>query len=714
MFRALLQYFRPYRTRLIPVFLASILETCFNAQIPLSVKFMIDRALLSRNERLMLLIIAALAGSAVLISVTSLGRDYLYGKIVGEVVTSLRQRMFEHLQRLSMAFFARAEAGDVMSRFSNDIGAVETGLAAGVSWGLQPLLDLLLSAVLVFLLEWRLALIGILLCPLCILGPRLFAKKATGASVAKQEHESRIMTSLQETLTAPAVVRAFNLQEAFIEKFRDRNQLLFGASLRMGFLTSLMERTANFGTLFLQAVVMGISGWFTFQGVITVGTFAAFQALFVSLSYSFMYLAQYTPNLVNATGGMIHMDELLNEKPGVEEAALAVDLSPLQNAVEFRGIHFSYTGERRNLDDVTLTIPSGTSVAFVGPSGSGKSTMLNLLLRFYDPDSGEVLYDSTSLRAAKQTSLRSRTSVVFQENTLFNTTIRENILMSKPGAADAEVVAAARAAEIHDFIASLPQGYDTLCGERGSRFSGGQRQRIAIARAMLRNPSILLLDEATSALDPATEEAINTTFQHLARGRTMISVTHRLRSVVNMDLIFVMDRGALAESGTHRELLSANGIYARLWHKQNGVHVDDDTGRATVDESLLAEIPLLARTNRATRLALTAWFKTERFNDRYEIIRQGDAGDRLYIVARGNVDVYRDDSNQLLARLGDGDYFGEMALLSDEPRNATVRAVGSCVCLSLERDRFRQLLIEEPALRKEIEQMAAARAGAQP
>ncbi|HTA44044.1 MAG TPA: ABC transporter transmembrane domain-containing protein [Bryobacteraceae bacterium] len=713
MLRALLQYFRPYRARLIPVFLASILETCFNAGIPLSVKFIIDRALVDRNQRMLLLIIAALAAGAVIVSVTSLGRDYLYAKIVGQIVQSVRQRMFEHLQRLSMAFYARAEAGDVMSRFSNDVSAVETGLAAGVSWGLQPLLDLLLSAVLVFLLEWRLALIGIVMCPLCILGPRLFAKKATDASVAKQEHESRIMSLLQETLTAPAVVRAFNLQDTVIDRFRGRNQRLFGAGLRMGLLTSIMERSANFGTLFLQVVVMGISGYLTFLGVITVGTFAAFQTLFVSLSYSFMYLAQYTPNLVNATGGMIHMEELLKEKPGVEEPAVTVDLSPLREALEFRDVHFSYTRDRRNLDDVSLTISSGTSVAFVGPSGSGKSTMLNLLLRFYDPDSGAVLYDGTDLRQAKQTSLRAQTSVVFQENTLFNASIRENIRMAKPGAGDAEVEAAARAAEIHDFIVSLPQSYDTLCGERGGRFSGGQRQRIAIARAMLRNPSILLLDEATSALDPATEQALNTTFDCLARGRTMISVTHRLRTVVNMDRIFVLDRGTIAESGTHRELLSNNGLYAHLWQKQNGVHVDADTGRATVDESLLAEIPLLARTSPATRTALKAWFRTERFNDGYQIILQGDAGDRLYIIARGTVEVLRDNAKQLLAKLGDGDYFGEMALLSNEPRNATVRAVGPCVCLSLERDRFQQLLIEEPGLRREIEQMAAARAGAQ-
>jgi ATP-binding cassette subfamily B protein len=511
---------------------------------------------------------------------------------------------------------------------------------------------------------------------------------------------------------APAAVRAFNLQDLIVARFRERNKQLLGAGLRLGFMTSLMERSASLGTLLLQVVVMAISGYLAFRGVITIGTFAAFQALFVSLSYSFMYLAQYTPNLIKASGGVIRIEELLKEKPGVEDIPGAVELSPLREALELQQVHFSYAGGGRHLDGVSLRIPRGASVAFVGPSGSGKSTVLNLLLRFYDPVSGGVLFDGTDLRRAKQASLRALTSVVFQESVLFNTTVRENIRLGNPGASDGEIEAAARASEIHDFIAGLPQGYGTMCGERGSRFSGGQRQRIAIARAMLRNPSILVLDEATSALDPATESALNATFGRLAQGRTMISVTHRLRTVVKMDRIFVMDRGKLAESGTHEELIARRGLYARLWNKQSGVHVEADTGRARVDGALLAGISLLAAASEATLAELPTWFATERFDGGREIFRQGDAGDKLYIIAHGTVEVIREDSKEQLAILSDGDYFGEMALLSEEPRNATVRAVGPCLCLTLQRDQFLNLLGREPVLRKEMERVAAARAAA--
>lgn len=686
----------------------------FNAQIPMSVKFMIDRALLGHNERLMVLILGALVASTVVVSLTSLGRDYLYAKIVARIVSSIRQRLFEHLQTLSMEFYARTEVGDVMSRFSNDISSVETGLAAGIAWGLQPMMDLLISVVLVFALEWRLAALGTLLCPLCILGPRMLARKATEASVAKQEHESRIMSALQETLMAPALLRAFNLQEPTRKQFRERNGLLLGASLRLGFMTSVMERSASFGTLFLQVIIMAISGVLAFRGTISIGTFASFQALFVALSYAFMYLAQYTPNLISAGGGLIRIEEILREKPRVADAPDARALHPFARAIEVRDATFGYNPGRPNLSHVSLSIARGESVAFVGPSGSGKSTMLSLLLRFYDPDGGTILFDGTDARHTTQASLRGQTAVVFQESFLFNTTIRANIALGRPDASDEQIVAAAKAAEIHDFIAALPEGYNTLAGERGSRFSGGQRQRIAIARAVLKDPAILVLDEATSALDARTEHAINATLARIARGRTVISVTHRLSSVVGMDRVFFFDRGRLMEEGSHTELLAAGGRYADLWRKQSGVQVGEGEERASVDPAWLAELPLMKGVSRATLREVARWFGTEVFREDRAIVQQGDPGDRFYVIARGTVEVTRLENGVAvpLAKLQDGDYFGEMALLSDQPRNASVRTLTPCVCLSLPRDLFSRLLEREPELREHFQQVVAARTAA--
>jgi ATP-binding cassette subfamily B protein len=312
-----------------------------------------------------------------------------------------------------------------------------------------------------------------------------------------------------------------------------------------------------------------------------------------------------------------------------------------------------------------------------------------------------------------QSSLRAQTGVVFQEGFLFNTTIRDNISISRPDATEGEIIEATKAAEIHDVIAALPEGYDTLAGERGSRFSGGQRQRIAIARAILRNPSILLLDEATSALDPATEHAINSTLERLARGRTVISVTHRLRSTVNMDRIFLFDQGKLAEQGTHEELLHTGGIYARMWEKQSGVQVTSDSGSATVTAEWLSEFPLLKGARPETLEMMTSWFSTERYSAGREIVVQGDTGDRFYIIVRGKVTVLRNEGDRVVTvtNLHDGDFFGEMALLSNQPRNATVRCLTGCVCLTLSRDLFERLLSADEEVRRNIEQAATARGG---
>ncbi len=702
--RPFFRYLKPHRVALIPVVLASCLEMVFNAQIPMSVKFMIDRALLGRDQHLMFVILGLLAVSTVVVCLSSLGRDYLYAKIVTRVTSSLRARMFEHLQSLSLEFYTRREAGDLLSRFSNDMTCVENGLTAGVAWGLQPLLDLLLSAALVISLEWRLATFGLLLCPICVLGPRLLAKRATDASVGKQEHESRLLSTVQEALMAPALVRAFNLQAASINRFRDRNELLVGASLRVGFLTSLMERTATLGTLSLQVVVMAISGYLAFRGVISVGTFASFQALFVSLSYSFMYLAQYTPTLITAGGGLVRIEEILRETPKVADAPAATNLPSLAQAIEFRDVTFGYDPARPNLKHLDLRIRRGESVALVGASGSGKSTVLNLLLRFYDPDQGAVMVDGTDIRGVTQASHRAQMAVVFQESFLFNASIRENIAVARPAATLDEVMAAAKLAEIHDFIASLPAGYETLAGERGGRFSGGQRQRIAIARALLKDPAILVLDEATSALDAASEHAINQTLERAARGRTIISVTHRLSSTVSMDRVCLFDHGSLLEQGSHDELLRANGAYAELWRKQSGLRISAQEERATVDPAWLGELPLMKVVSADTLAEVALWFTTETFAEDRFIVRRGEPGDRFYILVRGSAEVTRTDDGESrqLAVLSDGDYFGEMALLSDQPRNASVRTLTPCVCLTLGRELFTRLLEREPELREHL------------
>jgi ATP-binding cassette subfamily B protein len=705
---ALYRYVRQYRLSLIPVLLACLLEMGLTAQLPLSIKYLIDRALVNKDGRALVIILTALAGAAVLVSAAGLGRDHLYARIVAKSIANLRTRMYDQLQRLSLEFFSRRESSDILSRFSNDLHAIDLALISAVGWGLQPVLDIILSVALVFSFEWRLALIGTLLCPICALGPRLLARRGMQAAAEKRSRDLAVLAIVQETVSSPALMQTFNLRDLFTGSFRRRNDHLLQASIRLGFLTSLMDKSSTLGALLLQVIVMAVGGWMAFRGTISIGTFASFQALFVTLSQSVGYLASYAPTLVSATGAVERMEDLLSEQPQVPERPNARKL-PLAkiDSIEFHDVSFGYTSAQNNLDHVSFSIRQGAAVAFVGASGSGKSTVLNLLLRFYDPAQGAVLIDGMDLRDATLDSLRLQTAVVFQDSFLFNMSIRENIRLGRPAATDGEVEEAAKNAEIHDFILTLPEGFDTLAGERGSRFSGGQRQRLAIARAILRNPSLLILDEATSSLDPSTEAAVNATFHRIASGRTVISVTHRLSSVTGSDWIYVMHQGKIAEQGRHDDLLVAAGRYSAMWRRQSGLRLDAVGASAGVDARWLAEMPLFADVDSSTLAELASLFATEQIPEDRDIIREGDPGDRFYILVRGKAEVVK--GSKRAAVLQDGDYFGEIALLSDQPRNATVRSLTPCVCLILQRDHFRAMLNRSAPLRERIRQAAQER-----
>jgi len=704
--RRLFPYLTRYNSDLVTMFVTLVVDQAYGVAFPLSLKFLIDRAITPQDQHAFLIIMGILFIGVVLSSIAKVVRDGVYARLGAFVVNDIRVDMFGHLQRLPMSFHARSQIGDLMTRFSTDLTVVETVITSTMAVFARNFLALLLSVIALAFFDWKLTLLSLLILPLSFIGTLLLKNRVASAGAQMNHEVAQVASVLQENLVTQPVIKAFGLQEHVASDFRRRADSLSGISSRANFLANTMHRCPELGTQFFLFLVIGVGAWMALSGKLSVGDLIACQALLLNLSDALYGVASTIPEFMRATVGMQRIYEVLDEIPHVSDAPDAMPMAAPKKEIEFHHVTFGYTPEQPNLNDVSIRIPIGSKTAFVGSSGSGKSTILNLVLRFYDADAGSVTIDGVDICSVTQDSLRSHMAVVFQEAFLFNMSIRENIRISRVDATEAEVEAAARAAEIHEIIMALPQGYDTLAGERGSRFSGGQRQRISIARALLRNPEILILDEATSALDPATEEAINETLLRIAEGRTMLSVTHRLHSVADYDWIVVMHQGRVVEQGHHDDLLAHSGMYSELWNKQHGFSISDDGSEARAAPARLADIPILSKLDASLLADLVGDFNSERFPPDREVIVEGDPADKFYIIVRGQVLVTRrmpDGTIQKLTTLQDGDFLGEVALLNDVQRTATVRTLSNTMFLTLTRDKFNRLLSRAPHLRQELE-----------
>ena len=704
---------RPYWSRAAEVLVYMLFGLVLALAMPLASKYLVDNVIPSRDPGNLVIFIVALFLIYVISSLISMRRAYVNSWVNQRMLMDLQQKMYAHLQRLPHSFYARSKVGDIMSRMSSDLGAVQGAITAIATTLIYMTLSALGAAIALLVLSPLLGLLVLAVLPFFTISYLALRTRLKNASYERQRLGAQLASGIQENLQAYGVVRAFGMEKSAVERFRAGLMVLLKASQRLVVIGSLFDISTGLAVTLGQLMVLGVGGYLVMQGQLTIGTLLAFFGFLPSLFTPVSALAGLGQTVQTASASLDRVQELLDEPVSIADEPDAAVLGPLSGDIRLENIVFGYDPNRVILDNLNITIPAGSHVAIVGPSGSGKSTIVNLLARFWDPDSGRVLFDGHNIRDVTVESLRGQIGLVFQDTFIFDTTLRENISMARPGATDAEVAAAAAAARLESYVEALPAGYDTILGERGVRMSGGQRQRLAIARALLRDPRLLILDEATSALDAQTEREILDTLAALMPGRTTVSITHRLSLAATADRIFVLDGGSVVESGTHSELVSAGGLYQRLYEEQTGYVSGLASSRASAAAARLLSVPLFSALNGEALFDLASRLTLEKYQEGADIVRQGEQGDTLYVVGKGQLDVLvgSGDEERRVNTLEEGDYFGEMALLYGEPRTATVRTSTPAELFSLSKDDF-ALLMNRPEINAAVMDTIALRRAA--
>ncbi|MEU0256182.1 ABC transporter ATP-binding protein [Streptomyces sp. NPDC006184] len=568
-FRRFWPYTRGGRRWFVPVVLFSLIGPAIDAGEIWLFKIVVDDVLVPRDLGPLLWIAPTYLGLVVGSGVLGFADDVTSTWVSERFLLTLRSAVFGHVQGLSLGFFERRRLGDVLSRVTGDVDSVETFLLSGVADALYYVIQLGVFLGLLFYLQWDLTLLALVIVPMFWGAARHFSRLIKKASRERRRRSGSISAIAEETLGNVALVQAYNRQEWEQRRFGAENLGRFHAVMASARIHAVYRPVVEMIEVSGGLAVMGLGTWKLAQGQLTLGGLLVFLALIGKLYSPVRNLSRLGTTFYAASASAERIIELLDQRPQVVEAAGARPIGRARGDVEFDGVGFRYPGTSSwALSDLSLQVAAGQTLALVGASGAGKSTVAKLQLRFYDPDRGAVRLDGTDLRDMRLSDVRENVAVVLQETLVFQGTVRDNIAYGRPEATEAQIVAAARAADAHDFIEQLPQGYDTMVGQRGRTLSGGQCQRLAIARAMIRDAPVLLLDEPTSGLDVRSGRRIMDPLRRLMAGRTTIVISHNLLTVRDATNIAVLDRGRVVEYGTHDDLLRRGGSYARL-HRLN-------------------------------------------------------------------------------------------------------------------------------------------------
>jgi ATP-binding cassette, subfamily B, bacterial MsbA len=569
-YRRLLQHARPYAWRLTFGVLFGVLFAAANGAFIWAIKnglpliFGENGSMKEVDARHLWLAVAAFPVLTLIRGLGDYGSKYLIKWVGNRVIMDLRNAMFRHLLDLSILFYSERRTGELISRVTNDPLLVEQSVSTVLGDIVKEPLTLLAMVASAFYLDPKLALFSLILFPVCMLPIAIYGKKIRKNARHAQEKIADLMSILQETITGARIVKAYGMEPVEEARFTDQNRTFFGKVLRMARARAAVEPII----VFISGVGIAFVLLYSRQQGLTFSQIIAFAAALVLMYEPVKKLSGIHLQIQQSVAAAERIFELIDAPVTVLEKTGALTFDGITRTVEFDHVDFSYGPESPVLKDICLTVPAGMRLALVGNSGSGKTTLVNLIPRFADVTGGMLRINGIDIRDFTLASLRKAMGVVTQDTILFNDTVAANIRYGTPEAPIEAVQEAARKAYAHDFILAMPQGYDTLIGERGVRLSGGQKQRLAIARAILRNPPIMIMDEATNALDTASERQVQVALDTLMQGRTAFVIAHRLSTIVNCDKILVLEAGRIVESGTHPELLEKNGIYRKLYDLQ--------------------------------------------------------------------------------------------------------------------------------------------------
>ena len=673
------------------IFFLAVLEAGFLAFLPFGFGRALNRALSAAVRGpvrdVLLLPVGRLLLALILISGLGVLRDYLYAGFRGRALMNLRQTLFERLQRMPMAFHAGPESLHLKEEIAASTGVVAAAAAGGISRGLLPFLEALFFTFLIVWTHFAAGIVAVSYWLWTLLAPRAFARREGADATAGTE----ALDLIDETVRAQPLIRAFGLEPMFAASFRRAGGGYLRAVSRAGFASALASRVPLLGILILHIVTAVMSFFFLFTRAITLANMISLIILTLLLSAALSRLSGWLLLLSKARIALRDIRSRFNDPDTVLDAPDAEVFTGLRREILFDNVQ----------GGITARIPCGQYAAFVGASGSGKTILLNLLLRFENPSSGAIFLDGTPIENFTQASLRSRMGLVAQDHSIFDISLLANIRLGSQDASAESIVGAAGAAGLEPLIARLPRGYETPAGVDGSQLSAEVRQRLALARALLRDPSVLLLDEIGYELDPAREAALQETLRRVTAGRTVIAAASRLACVAGADRIFVLSDGVLSEGGlsdgglnegglsggrliaqgTHESLLASCPYYAELWQKQSGFRFSADGRHVDVEPERLQLLPDFEDLPWPCLTELAKCFATEHFPSGRTILVEGDPTDKLYILVRGTVEAWIGEEEAVVMQ--DGDYFGASM--------GTVRTLSACTCISLERYHFQRV-----------------------